>query len=574
MHPLDRQIADCRALVVDGNPTSRSIIAAQLRDLGIGAVAQCSRIHDARKQLENREFEFVLCEQHFPAERYSGQDLLDDLRRAQLLPFSTVFIMITGEATYDKVAEAAESALDGYLLKPHTASGLADRLRQARERKRVLREIFEAMEQANFDHAARLCLQRFQSRGKYWLYAARIGAELMLRLGRHDAAQQLYEAVIATHALPWAKLGVARAQLENKQLAPARRTLESLIVADPSYADAYDVMGRVQVEQGNLGEALDTYRKASELTPGSLMRLQKQGMLAFYMGQHEESAKALERASTLGISSKLFDFQSLVLLAFARFQQRDGKGLQRCVDNLQHALEKVPASGRLKRFVRVAGVLNQMQLKQMASVVSELRSLAQDIDAPDFDLEAACNLAALAARLTAAELRLEDAPLWIERLGLRFCTTKAIAELLARSADAHPPYAEQVRQCSAQIHQIAERCMAHTLAGNPLDTVNGLLVEGRRTLNAKLIDTARMTLQRHRERIEGADALEAVVEDLRVRYASSLPAPTLGQDGGRQAGGLALRSTAAGPTLAEPTAGDELVPASEPARDDADAPLQ
>ena len=30
--------------------------------------------------------------------------------------------MITAEATYAKVAEAAESALDAYLLKPHTGA--------------------------------------------------------------------------------------------------------------------------------------------------------------------------------------------------------------------------------------------------------------------------------------------------------------------------------------------------------------------------------------------------------------------------------------------------------------------
>ena len=112
--------------------------------------------------------------------------------------------MITGEASYDKVAEAAESALDGYLLKPHTAAALGERLRQARERKRLLGSIFDAIEAEAFDDAARLCLQRFQAREKYWLYAARIGAELLLRLERHDAARKLYQAVIETQALPWA----------------------------------------------------------------------------------------------------------------------------------------------------------------------------------------------------------------------------------------------------------------------------------------------------------------------------------------------------------------------------------
>jgi CheY-like chemotaxis protein len=544
MHPLDRHIGECRAMVVDSNPTSRSIIAAQLRELGLGTVVQVSRVHDARRQLEAREFDVVLCEQYFPGDTYSGQDLLDDLRRAQLLPFSTVFIMITGEASYDKVAEAAESALDGYLLKPHTAAGLADRLRHARQRKRVLREIFEAIEQNEFEQAARLCLQRFHNRGQYWLYAARIGAELLLRLDQHAAAQKLYEAVIAAQALPWARLGVARAQLDGNQHAMARRTLESLIVQDPTYADAYDVMGRLQVEQGNLDEALATYRQASELTPGSIMRLQKQGMLAFYMGQHEESTKALERAAAIGISSKMFDYQSVVLLAFSRFHQRDTKGLQRCLDNLEHALEKVPQSRRLQRFTQVVRVFSLMLHKQVASVVAEVRTLAAEISAPDFDLEAACNMSALVAQLTAAELKLDDAPMWIDALGLRFCTTKGLSELMACSAGSHEPFAERMRECHLRINEMAEQSMAHTLAGDPAATVRSLIAHGQRTLNAKLLDMARMTLQRHHDKIDDAAELGGTVDDLRARYASGPRSSPIGQENGRQSGGVALRTAA------------------------------
>ena len=33
---LDREIHLCKALVIDGNATSRSILVAQMRDFGIG----------------------------------------------------------------------------------------------------------------------------------------------------------------------------------------------------------------------------------------------------------------------------------------------------------------------------------------------------------------------------------------------------------------------------------------------------------------------------------------------------------------------------------------------------------
>jgi len=539
---FDPDIVNCRALVIDANPTARSIQAAQLRDLGVGTIVQCGRVQDARRQLEAREFDIVLCEQDFHGGNYSGQDLLNDLRRAQLLPFSTVFVMVTSEASYAAVAEAAESALDSYLLKPHTAHALAERIQQARHRKKILKDIFVAIDEGRFDLAAQLCVRRFEVKGAYWLYAARIGAELLLRVGKHDEARVLYEAVIATQALPWARLGVARAQIESGSGPAGRRTLESLIADQPGFADAYDVMGRVQVDQGQFAEALATYRTATQLTPGSISRLQRQGMLAFYLGETDEATKALERATLMGISSKMFDFQTIVLLAVTRFTARDSKGLQRCLDNMNHALEKASGSVRLQRFARVIAIFNLMLQRQVAQVVAEVRAMAKDIKDGNFDFECASNMVAMLAHLTAAELQLDAAEGWIDALALRFCTTRSLSELLARAGQAHPPYATRIREQHNAITALAEQAMSHSLAGEPRAAARALLSAGARTMNAKLIDMARMVLQRHAEKITDATDLLGMADELKQRYGTCPALAPLAADSGRQSGGLVLRA--------------------------------
>jgi tetratricopeptide (TPR) repeat protein len=556
VQPLDRDIHECRALVVDGNPTSRSILTSQLRDFGVGTVVQCGRVHDARKALEARTFDVVLCEHRFDEEdsAYTAQNLLDDLRRNNLLPFSTVFIVVTGEASYTMVADAAESALDSYLLKPHTATSLGERLSQARKRKKVLAETFTAIEQGDYELASKLCLERFTSRGLYWLYAARIGSELLLRQGRHDEAKFLCEAVLKTGALPWARLGIARAQIDANQPGQAMRTLETLIGDHPSHVDAYDVMGRVQVEQGTLQEALETYRKASSLTPGSISRLQKHGMLAFYLGDRDEAAKMLDRAAVIGISSKMFDFQSLVLLAFSRFQQRDTKGLQRCQDNLQHALERAPQSRRLQRFAAVVSVLGHMAQKQVAVVVSEMKTLFRQVDEPGLDIEAGCNLLALLAQVSASEIQLDTGDQWADALGMRFASSRGLTELLAGAAHRHPPFAERIRQAHLRIGELAEQAVTHALQGNHRAAVLNLIGHAERTLNAKLIEMARMTLQRHGARIEDAAALSARADALRDQYANGAGAAMLGQTGGRQPGALNLREVRPEDPPAQPAA--------------------
>ncbi len=529
------------ALVVDGNPTSRGILVSQLRDFGMGTVVQASRLADARRQLEYRKFDVVLCEHHFPSDNQSGQDLLDDLRRNQLLPFSTIFIMVTGEATYAKVAEAAESALDGYLLKPHRAAQLGERLYQARLRKSALEAIFNAIEAEQFEAAAKLCQQRFEAKGPFWLYAARVGAELWLRLGKTEAARTLYQAVVDAKTLPWAKLGVARTMLDEGQPAKAISTLENLISETPSYTDAYDVMGRAQFEQGKFDEAMATYQMASDMTPASVSRLQNLGLMAYYAGQRQEAEPTLDRAVRLGLDSKMFDSQSLVLLAFIRFEKGDRKGMLRCRDDFARLIERDADNARLRRLAGIVSTLVLIDQSQYAQALDTVRAQGARIKDPDFDFESASNFLALLAQLADKAIQLDEVDSMVNALGLRFAGTRALAELLAGAAATHPPYAELIRQAHAQVLKLAESAMSLSLRGDPTAAVQDLLAHGVQTLSGKLIETAFLVLNRYPDKIADAAQWLEKVNVLRTRYNTMATRPTMGEQK-RQAGALTLRT--------------------------------
>ena len=530
------------ALVIDSNPTSRSILVNQLRDFGMRTVVQTGRLADARRQLEYRTFDVVLCEHHFPNDSLSGQDLLDDLRRNQLLPFSTVFIMVTGEATYAKVAEAAESALDGYLLKPHTAANLGDRLRQARVRKISLQEIFTAIEAEDFEKAAKLCQKRFEERGLFWLYAARVGAELCLRTRNFTQAKVLYEAVVAAKTLPWAKLGVARAQLDMGQTGQASTTLQSLINEDPSYSDAYDVLGRAQFEHGKFEDALATYKMASDLTPGSITRLQNVGMMTFYAGNRVEAEKILDRTTRLGLDSKMFDCQSLVLLAFARLESGDRKGLKRCQEDFARLIERNPDSARHRRLSGVVDALALIQQHQFAQAVATVRTMSEMVALPEFDFESGSNLLALLAQLANKAIQLDDVAECVEKIGMRFCTSRSLTEMLAGAAAIHPPYAERIRASQAHTLKLTENAMTLSMAGDPKAAVKNLVFHGGATLNGKLIETAYLVLQRYATKIAEPQHLTDIVNELRARFGTNTNASPILGDQKRQAGGLTLRT--------------------------------
>lgn len=544
----DDDLSASQAMVIDGNPNSRAILVGQLRDFGVGTVVQCSRLADARRQLEYRVFDVVLCELHFDHDSSSGQVLLDDLRRNQLLPFSTVFIMVTSEATYAKVAEAAESALDGYLLKPHSAAQLGERLRAARMRKISLQEIFSAIEAEEFDRAADLCLQRFESRGRFWLYAARVGAELMLRTGKYAQAQTLYEAVVAAKTLPWAKLGVARSMLDAGHVSAASNTLESLIGEDPAYVDAYEVLGRAQFELGRFDRALANYQMACDLTPESISRLQNLGMMTYYSGDRVEAEKILDRTTRLGLDSKMFDCQTLVLLAFARFESGDRKGLQRCQDDFARVLERTPGVKRLERLCTVVEALVLILAHQLAKALLLLRSMCNTVKTPEFDFEAASNLVSLMAQLAHKAIQLDEVESVVDIISMRFCANRALSELLAGAARVHEPYAERIRAAHGKVLKLTEQAMSLSMGGNPQGAVESLIEFGTQTLNSKLIDTAHGVLQRYASNIADAQALGDAVLELRTRFMKTSARPALGEQK-RPAGGLQLRVAVSGPSV-------------------------
>lgn len=542
MNVIEDDLSGTRALVIDSNPNSRTILVGQLKDFGVGSVTQSSRLADARVTLENQVFDIVLCEQYFAHEKMTGQELLDELRRNQLLPFATVFIMVTGEATYTRVAEAAESALDGYLLKPHKANQLGERLRQARMRKTSLQEIFTAIEWEEFERAANLCLERYETKGLFWLYAARVGAELMMRIGRFEQAQKLYEAIVAAKTLPWAKLGVARAMMESGQLSHAVSALDTLISEDPSFADAYDVMGRAQFELGNMDQALATYKMACELTPNSVSRLQSLASMSFYTGDVKEAEKLLDRVTLIGLDSKMFDPQTLVLLAFSRLESKDRKGLERCRTDLRRLMERNPDSLRLKRNDQVIEILIDLLAGQTAKAAERVRQLNETAKQPDFDFEACSNLVTLCAQMARRNPGQSASRDMVERLALRFCTTRPMTEMLVGAGLAHPPLAEVIRDAGNQITKIAQDAVSMGMRGDPASAVKQLMLEGHSTLNGKLIETAYQVLQRYQDKVPDALNILDTVEALRTKYGTRPNQPKK-PDQKRQAGSLQLRAS-------------------------------
>jgi DNA-binding response OmpR family regulator len=512
-----------RALVVDSHLTTRNILAAHLRVLGLGQVVQCARAQEALREIDTCGFDVLLCEYRL-ADGTLGKDLIEDLRRSARLSLRTVVMVIAAEAVYDTVAEVAESAVDGFVIRPYSPGGLEDRLLAAYRRKEALSPVFDAVEAGRHAQALQLCEHLYARRAPHWTHAARLGAELALRLDRPTQASQFFEAVMAVKAVPWAKLGIARTLAARGAADQALSTLENLLAAEPRYADAYDVLGKLHAEEGNLPAAMKAFEQASRITPASVQRAQKFGILAYYAGEPQLAQAALQRAAQLGSSSRQFDPQTLLLLALLHHRGGEADSLQACQAQLEAAQARHsglagPEGLRLQRFgliVQALGCALRSEPEPAAALASQL---ASQVEQPDFDIEAATNLLSLLGALRSTGLPLAEGEAWVRGLGLRFCISRHATEMLAQAAQAHRPYQLGLRQAHAEIGVLAQAALGQVLAGEPQAAVEQLLAHTEATRNAKLLHSAAATLARYRGQIADAALLQARCQALQAQWA-------------------------------------------------------
>jgi tetratricopeptide (TPR) repeat protein len=431
----------------------------------------------------------------------------------------TAFIMVTGEARYQHVAEALEGALDDYLLKPITARQFEERLGVVLERKLAFRTVFQAIEDTDYAKAAQLCEEMFRDSDGYRIYAARIASELYLRLGQLDAARRMLEEVLALKAVPWARLGLARLDLRDADTDKACRALETLLSDNPAYADAYDVYSHALLEEMKVEAAIDVMGKAVQITPGNVSRLQKLGSLQLYMGQSAEAARHLGAALTIGAQSRALDFQGVVALGIASLDLGDAEACERAYRCLEAAQARHPDSYRVRMLMLTSDVALQLSLRRADAALGGLRELASQIDGPEFSYEMASSLIMLLVR-AAGQQPIPEAMTWAMRLARRFCVSRPRTHLLELAATPMPAMQMLVRDAAQAINSQANEAMALLVKKQHQRTLEALADLARNSLNARIINLARATLNHHGERLapDTLLRLRQVIDALHERY--------------------------------------------------------
>jgi DNA-binding response OmpR family regulator/Tfp pilus assembly protein PilF len=295
---LQQTLSKKRVLIVDRNAPARDSLRLMLSALGITTVHGAGNSAEVIRQVKVNRFDIILSDFVLDDGR-DGQQLLEELRHAHLIPLSTVYLIITSERSHTNVVSMAELAPDDYLIKPFTAEQLKVRLVKATFKKHILRKIYEQIGRGALLEAIAACDRVIQQQTAYTYDALRFKGEILHTLGRTREAEEVFRYILASKVVPWAKMGLAMALRDRGALDEAGKLAEQVTQESPDYLSAYDFLASVHEAQGQSGAAQQVLQQAANLSPHNTVRQRIVGDVAArnkdLMAAEKAYGKVIER---------------------------------------------------------------------------------------------------------------------------------------------------------------------------------------------------------------------------------------------------------------------------------------
>ncbi len=265
--------AQKRFLVIDDQPQARDALRTIAQTIGAFAVEFAANYQDALYRIRNNTPDVILCD-YVLGDGRSGQQLLEELRRFNLLPDECIFMMVTGEQSYEQVVSAVELVPDDYIIKPFSPDKLILRLDRIMAKKEFFKDYYREKRRQEYARALAILEQKQASEAgrAYRFEILRQQAEVKLISGDAAGAEAAYRAILDNYEFPWARAGVARSLHHQNKLSEARAEIERVVADTPQFFDAADLKANICMSQGEAGEAQRVLDEVAQKTPRNYQR--------------------------------------------------------------------------------------------------------------------------------------------------------------------------------------------------------------------------------------------------------------------------------------------------------------
>jgi DNA-binding response OmpR family regulator len=328
-------------LIADPNRATRSALRDVATSLGADQVEYAATAAEVLRSVLAHPPALILCEFQLQGER-TGQQVLEELRLRQLIGRATIFIMVSGERSYDHVVCSAEFAPDDYLIKPFVPERLRTRIAHLLQRGQVFSKAWKMFEAGDADLAVHEC-RRLAKASPSWLAdCLRLEVDALIHLERFDEAELVLDRVLARKPLPWAVLALCDVRLRTRKPAEAEELLHGLISEHRHFLAAYDMLAHTKETLGHDGEALDVLNAAGKLSSKNVTRLRTTGNVAWRVGELDQAEHAWQRVLERVRDSAMLQGNDYAQLAQVKVAQGKVDDLAAVVEEQQRTMRGHP----------------------------------------------------------------------------------------------------------------------------------------------------------------------------------------------------------------------------------------
>lgn len=339
-----KDLSTLTALIVEPNMGMRGNLHNMLNMCELTKIDHAVSAGTAIRQLQKKTYDIVICEYDL-GEGQDGQQLLEDLRHNKLITMWTIYIIVTAERMYEKVVSAAELAPTDYILKPFTADKLLERLSRALDKRAIFFPVYQLMGQNKLHEAIEACRAGEQNSRQYATDFMRLRAELHMTLGEPAEAEIIYQQLVDTKAVAWARLGLAKSVFMQDRFTDAEKMLVDLVAENAKYMDAYDWLAKTHEKIGALEEAKTVLQGAVSISPHAVRRLRKLGEVALETGDVDTAERSFQQVVTKAKYSEFRDPEDHVKLVKTLVTKGDTQQASTVIRDLQKSLngnDKMP----------------------------------------------------------------------------------------------------------------------------------------------------------------------------------------------------------------------------------------
>ena len=321
-------------LIVDDFGDMRSIIKHMLTTYGTTDIDMAANGEDAISKIARRNYDVILCDYNL-GQGKDGQQVFEEAKHKNILPFSTVFIMVTAENTKKMVMGVIEFYPDDYISKPINKDMLKKRIEKLILRKQDFEEVTRLIAKDQIASAIDKCDEHIAAKPRNVREFIKLKAELCIKLGRYDEAERIYQSELEDRDVPWTQFGLGKICFLKGEYQQACDIFEKLQTTSPNHMESYDWLARSRIKLGEADKAKQTLSVAVGLSPKVTVRQAFLGDVSLECEDYKMAERAFRSATAAGNRSIFNTPTNYTKLADAMSHTRSPKDVLKALNKIK-----------------------------------------------------------------------------------------------------------------------------------------------------------------------------------------------------------------------------------------------